>query len=228
MRGCVAPLTDAAQIVLMPLISLSRTSGVGRRATCAITPSRVAHYVATTNSLALVWVTPEWRFVRGRLLEPGVHWSSPCLGNCRGSFLTASVARIFRLLRADEAVFNAVIDGWRDQIRADLRSQGTSYRKHRGSICSPLAANVRPSAIQCEYRSAEILIRQFPAAGYSAIAHEVDIRRCVAHEIVHPASRAPLHPGMLDVSALPHGGHGALVHGCVTDLVEDHPESLCL
>ncbi len=64
-------------------------------------------------------------------------------GTAGGRSSPASVARIFRLLRADEAVFNAVIDGWRDQIRADLRSQGTSYRKHRGSIMLSAGGNVR-------------------------------------------------------------------------------------
>lgn len=62
----------------------------------------------------------------------------------------------------------------------------------------------------------------------SAVASEIHVRGCVAHEIVHSARGAALHPGMLDVGALPHSGHRALFHGCVTDLVEDHPESLGL
>jgi hypothetical protein len=62
----------------------------------------------------------------------------------------------------------------------------------------------------------------------SSIAHEIDIRSLVPNEIAHVSSRASLHPGMFNSSALAHRDHRTLLDGCVPDLVEYRPNSPAL
>lgn len=97
------------------------------------------------------------------------------------------------------------------------RGSAHQLQKYGGNEYGPVAYLRSAMSGNSENLTSELSLNDSLA---SSIAHEIDIRSLVPNEIAHVSSRTSLHPGMFDISALPHRDHRTLLDGCVPDLVD--------